>query len=176
MTDSAVKLVSLGAEVLCIPCNTAHYFHSDIQSAAKVPVVHMLRDTARYLKDRGVQTAGIMATDGTIQTGLYQSELEKLGIKCVTPSKEGQEKVMHLIYKNVKAGKAPEMELFHQVTAELKAAGADACVLACTELSVIKNDYDVGPGILDALEILAKSSVEMCEAPLRKEYEELITV
>ena len=175
MIDSGKKLAALGAERIVVPCNTAHYFHAQMEEEIGVPIVHMIRETASYLKERGVQRAGIMATDGTIQTGLYQQELSKVGIESVVPSKTGQEAVMHLIYENVKAGRPVEMEYFHAAKEELQGMGADVCLMACTELSVIKGDYDLGPGVLDALEVLARTAVLQCEAPLRAEYRELIT-
>ena len=175
MADSARRLAADGAQCIAIPCNTAHYFHAQVQEAAGVPVLHMIRETAAYLKEQGVEKAGIMATDGTIETGLYQRELERSGIGWVTPSGEGQRNVMHLIYENVKAGRPAEMERFHQVNDELQGAGAQAVLMACTELSVIKREADLGAGILDALEVLAKTAVEQCGAPLRPQYRQLIT-
>ena len=175
MIDSGKKLAALGAERIVVPCNTAHYFHAQMEQEIGVPIVHMIRETASYLKEHGVKTAGIMATDGTIQTGLYQQELEKCGIRSVVPTQTGQKAVMHLIYENVKAGRPVEMEYFHEAKAELQGMGAEVCLMACTELSVIKGDYDLGPGVLDALEVLARTAVLQCDAPLRAEYQELIT-
>ena len=175
MADSARRLAADGAQVLAIPCNTAHYFHTQVQEAAGVPVLHMIRESAAYLKACGIEKAGIMATDGTIQTGLYQKELGANGIAWTVPSEAGQQHVMHLIYENVKAGRPAEMDRFHAVNEELQRDGAQAVLMACTELSVIKKQFDLGSGILDALEVLAKTAVEMCDAPLREAYRELIT-
>ena len=175
MLESGRELARQGVGCIAIPCNTAHYFHADLERELGVPILHMIRDTASELRAHGIQTAGVMATDGTIQTGLYQKELERQGIRCVTPSPEGQAKVMHLIYENVKAGRPVEIGLFHEVKAELESLGAEAHLMACTELSVIKNQFDLGPGVLDALEVLARSAVIACEAPLRQDYTDLIT-
>ena len=175
MADSARHLAADGAQVLAIPCNTAHYFHTQVQEAAGVPVLHMIRESDAYLKACGIEKAGIMATDGTIQTGLYQKELEANGIAWTVPSETCQQHVMHLIYENVKAGRPAEMERFHAVNEELQRDGAQAVLMACTELSVIKKQFDLGSGILDALEVLAKTAVEACDAPLREEYRNLIT-
>ena len=82
---------------------------------------------------------------------------------------------MHLIYQNVKAGKTLEMDLFRQVEQELREAGAQVIVLGCTELSMIKKEFPLGPGFLDAMEVLAMRAVQECEAPLKPEYRCLIT-
>ncbi|MBE6013894.1 MAG: amino acid racemase [Lachnospiraceae bacterium] len=166
-------LIKSGADVIAIPCITAHYFHDDLMKLEK-PFVNSLVETATYLKDRGITKAGLMATDGTVRSGLFQKVLNEYGIECITPSIEGQKKVMSLIYDNVKAGRAIDTESFRDVKYELRHEGAQVVLLGCTELSIIKRDADVGPGVLDVLEVLAKTSVEMC-ATLKDKYKELIT-
>ena len=74
---------------------------------------------------------------------------------------------MHLIYQNVKAGKPLEMDLFRQVEQELREAGAQVIVLGCTELSMIKKEFPLGPGFLDAMEVLAELAVVRCGKQLR---------
>ena len=90
------------------------------------------------LKESGIKKAGILATSGTVQTGLFQTELQKVGIAWEIPDEQGQQSVMHLIYQNVKAGKPVEMERFDRVVGSLQAAGCEVCILGCTELSLIK--------------------------------------
>lgn len=175
MIETGRWLVSEGAEILAIPCITAHYFHDRLEQEIGRPIIHLTRETVRHMKERGVKSVGIMATDGTIQSGLFQRELEQNGMNRVIPSAESQARVMHLIYNNVKAGRPLEMELFHQVTGELREKGAEVIVLGCTELSIVKKTYPVGAGILDAMEVLAQEAILRCGAPLKKEFECLIT-
>src|SRR5690606_5467234 len=47
---SAVKLESMGAEYIAIPCNTAHYFYEDIVKFTKAKVLNMIEETAAHLK------------------------------------------------------------------------------------------------------------------------------
>ena len=82
-----------------------------------------------YLKKEGVRKVGLEATDGTVQTGVFQKELERQGIEVVLPSKEKQEMVMHIIYNNVKAGRRVDMEKFEQVESELHEKGAEIIIL-----------------------------------------------
>ncbi|WP_434310055.1 aspartate/glutamate racemase family protein [Hominifimenecus sp. rT4P-3] len=175
MVETGRALVRQGADRLVIPCITAHYFHSYLESQIGKPVLNLIEETAAHLKKFGWSTIGIMATDGTIRSGLFQKELERLGMKAVIPSEESQKKVMHLIYENVKAGKPVELSLFQEAEAELRAAGAQVIVLGCTELSMIKKDFPIGPGFLDAMEVLAMRAIEECDAPLKEEYHCLVT-
>ena len=168
-------VTAMGAEVLAIPCNTAHAFCDRLQEELAVPFVHMIRETAWVLKEAGVKTVGLMATEGTIATGLYQRELEAFGIRSAAPDEILQQQVHHLIYQNVKANLPAEMDRFRAVQAGLTAQGAEVIVLGCTELSVIKKNEKIGPGFLDAMEVLAAKAVTACGAELAAGYEELIT-
>ena len=168
-------LSSQGVSLIAIPCVTAHYFYREIAQGIDAPVVNGIAETIALLNAKGVKKVGIMATDGTISTGLLSRELEMAGIEAVIPSEERQRDVMHLIYKNVKAGKRAEMERFRRVQQELTAGGAQVILLGCTELSLIKRDEQIGPGFLDIMEVLAQQSVLRCGKILREEYENLIT-
>ncbi|HKM00111.1 MAG TPA: amino acid racemase [Mobilitalea sp.] len=168
-------LVTLGADYIAIPCITAHYFHDTLSEEIHTPIIHIIRETVGYLSDRGIRQAGIMATDGTIYSRLFQEELQAKGIEPLIPSKRCQGYVTNLIYKDIKANKPPEMDKFNEVADELKAMGAEVIILGCTELSLVKRDYDIGPGFIDAMEVLAMSSVSLCGGKLKTQYQSLIT-
>uniref|UniRef100_UPI0040577E09 aspartate/glutamate racemase family protein n=1 Tax=Acetatifactor sp. TaxID=1872090 RepID=UPI0040577E09 len=167
-------LAEQGAEVIAIPCITAHFFQRELEEKIGCPIVHAIEETARYLQTEHVTCVGLMATDGTIQSKLFQTVFAKYGITCVVPEESGQSKVMHIIYDNVKAGLPGEMDLFESVAEELFAEGAEVVLLGCTELSLLKRDDKLGKGFLDVMEVLARQVVLSC-ASLKKEYEHLIT-
>lgn len=175
MIEIGQKLVREGACAIAVPCITAHYFHKELTDAISVPVIHGIEETAFYLKQKNIRKAGIMATDGTVQTMLFSKEFEKKGIKCVYPSAACQSYVMEVIYNNIKAGLSVEMDKFYAVSKELTSFGAEVILLGCTELSMIKRDSAIGSGYLDVMEVLAKCCVERCGARLKEKYKELIT-
>lgn len=175
MLRTAHTLETLGASCLAAPCITSHCFYEDFQAAVRVPFLNMVAETVAHLKQNGIQKAGILATTGTIHTQLFQKELEKQGLEWVIPCEIGQQQVMHLIYNNVKAGQPVELDRFELVSSKLREAGAECLILGCTELSLIKRDYPVGPGCLDALEVLAQRSILTCGKPLKPNYQTLIT-
>jgi aspartate racemase len=127
------------------------------------------------LKNRGVLRAGVMATEGTIYSRLFQEELELCGIQAIIPSFERQNDVTELIYKNVKANLPVELGKFEAISEELRKEGAEVIILGCTELSLIKRDYPIGPGYIDAMEVLAMRSILLCEAEIKEEFHSLIT-
>ena len=167
-------LKNSGAEVIAIPCITAHFFHNEIEKALELPIIHGIEETASYLKQRNITKIGIMATDGTIQSELFQTTFENHGLQSIVPDEENQKKVMSIIYDNVKAGTTVDMNLFQDVSKHLFEQGAEVIILACTELSIVKRDYKLPAGYLDVLEVLALTAVKQC-GNIREEYLELIT-
>ena len=85
LVETGKNLERAGADFLIIPCNTAHYFHGNIQDAVTIPVLHMMSATAGEMKARGIKRAGLLASDGTVQSGLYHKALAQSGIEVVIP-------------------------------------------------------------------------------------------
>ncbi len=170
-------IISLGCRLreekctcIAIPCITAHYFHRQIQDGIGLPVIHAIRETAEILKDGGISRVGIMATDGTILSGIFQKEIEEAGMQAVVPEEEIQRLVTSLIYDDVKAGRTPDMDKFAKIRESLRKNGAEVIVLGCTELSVIKKDHELGAGFIDSMEVLAGASIRMCKKEVNPEY------
>lgn len=173
--EAAKQLEDMGCCCIAIPCITSHYFFEEFSASVKIPFVNIVEETAAYLKACGVKTAGILATVGTVSTNLFQRALEKQGIAYVLPDEEGQKLVMELIYDDVKAGKPVELSKFERVSQMLREKGSECNILGCTELSLIKRDYPLGAGFLDAMEVLAHASVLKCGKEIKPQYDELIS-
>ena len=160
MVKSAQRLESAGAEMLLMPCNTAHYFYGQVAGAVKVPVLHMARETAAVLQAAGVQSAGVLATDGTVRSGVYESALSQAGIRAVYPAPALQREVMRLIYQGVKARAVPLGDIpVRDILADLRAQGAETVLLACTELPIAFRELGLLAGTLDPTRVLAFAAV-----------------
>ncbi len=166
------ELESRGAEVLAMPCNTAFYFYKELIKEG-LPIIHPVEETAICLKDAGIKCAGILATDGTVQTELFQEGLKECDIEAVIPDEVHQKLVMSMIYDDVKAGKPIAPDKIKAVEKHLKERGAQVLILGCTELSVAKRNGLVGSGYLDTLEVMARKAVSECGV-LKAQYEKLI--
>lgn len=169
MIDIGKKLASLGVDHISIPCITAHYFYGELSRGIPVPIINGIREAVEILKNNGVRRTGIMATDGTIHSCLFQHELEEWGITPVVPTKLCQDYIMDLIYNCVKSSQPVDMEKFTKASAHLRENGAEAIILGCTELSIIKRDYPIGPGYLDVMEVLAGASILKSQGKLRRD-------
>ena len=170
LLEDARLLERAGCTCIAVPCNTAHFFLDRVQEGVGVPILHMIRETARLLASRGLKRPGILATDGTIRTGLYQKELAAAGIEAAVPSPQAQKLVMSLIYDDVKAGRDGDPQKFAAVHRDLTAQGCDCGVLACTELSVFAGRHRLPPFYTDAMAVLAERAVAACHKPLRHDF------
>ena len=175
MVRLAMQLQQQKVSAIAIPCITAHYFWQEVSDQVETPVLNALVGTAEHLRENGVRKVGIMATDGTIATGLLQRTLENAGMEVLLPNAENQQGVMDLIYRDIKANRPPDMDLFRKISSSLHNSGAEVNILGCTELSLIKKAYNIGPGFIDALEVLARLAVLACGKELNEAYRCVIT-
>ncbi|MBS5879782.1 MAG: amino acid racemase, partial [Clostridium sp.] len=161
LATSARTLERAGADVLMMPCNTAHYFYDGVCAATKLPVLHMLRLTAEEIDRRKIKTVGLLATDGTIQTGIYERLFGEHSVAVVKPDAAGQKQVMALIYDGVKAGNAAfDTTPVRVVLDAMLALGVAAFVLGCTELLIAFAAYALPYPVVDPTAVLARAAIE----------------
>lgn len=172
MIEDAQRLQAAGCDFVVVPCNTAHYFYDELQFRLTIPVVNIVSETIRYAKllQPGMTHIGILATTGTLVAGTYQKYAHEAGIEAVVLDDKDQEKLMHIIYDLVKAGKPVSREAFDEVANALRAKGAGMIVLGCTELSVIKRDLPItDDDVLDSIDVLASETVRRSGKPYTDE-------
>ena len=168
MSRSAKGLQVMGADVLIMPCNTAHYFHKRVAETVKTPLLNMLEETAAYARQKGIRKVGLLATDGTIRSGVYAAAFEKEGISICIPSSENQKAVMRVIYDGVKAGNySLDLSGFYSAMDELFAAGAQTLVLGCTELPVAFDMFSIERPHIDPTLVLAAAAVRFVGGKLK---------
>ncbi|MCI9420748.1 MAG: aspartate/glutamate racemase family protein [Eubacterium sp.] len=168
------ELTRLGAGFLAIPCVTAHYFYEPLCGALQIPVLSLCEDTAIEMSAKKIKRAGILATEGTIQSRVLEQVFEKYGIESVYPDSSAQQLVMEMIYGKIKKGTFPDREDIQIVKHSLLEKGAQKIVLGCTELSLLKKEYPLDTLYVDMLEILAQKTVLFSGAPLKEAYKNLI--
>ncbi len=162
MEQEAKHLVAYGAEVIAIPCNTAHFFYEKLCDVLPVPVLNMVGDTVAHILHIGGKKAGILATDGTVQSGTYQKECERQGLCWAVPSKEAQAGIMRLIYDCIKGGESLRPALFENAAKELYREGCSHLILGCTELSLLAKAGLTDARCIDSMAVLAEKSILAC--------------
>jgi aspartate racemase len=168
-------LEAAGADLLVMPCNSAHLFAEAVTSAVRIPLVDWPSVVAQHAAARGVSAVGLLATTGTVEGEIYQRALAARGCTAVKPDPGDQAAVMSVI-EQIKAGKhqkADAAAAIRRVGTSLVAEGADALLLACTELSTliagqaelvgdkVPVPVPVPVPVLDAVDILARHVVSL---------------
>ena len=166
--ESARRLVNQGADLLVIPCNTAHYFHAGVQAAVDVPVLNMPEISARYCEEKGFGCVGLLSTSGTVRACIYEPYFEQLGIRLLHPTQVGIDNLMYLIYDEIKAGRTPHPERLYPEIVALEQQGAQAFLLACTELPLVFHDGGRVP-FVDPTRLLARAAVAAAGGILKEE-------
>lgn len=160
LVKSAVSLCNMGAQLLVMPCNTAHFFHSEVQEFADVPILNMIELTRDALLKKGIKKAGLLATEGTINSGIYQKIFDNSGILLITPESDEQKAITDMIYKGVKAGKKDyDVKNAKKILDVIIAKGAEVLILGCTELPLAVEMYNLNYPVCDPTTELAKGAI-----------------
>lgn len=165
MAQDARRLAQFGVSFLVMPCNTAHHFTDEIAAAVTVPLVSIVAETVAEVRRRvpEVRAVGLLATSGTVQSGVYQRELAAAGAECLLPGRDDQAVLMRIIYEQVKAGRPVDLPAFRGLVGGLRERGAQAVVLGCTELSIVAADFgllEADRTLVDSLDVLARRTIE----------------
>ncbi|MEJ8856315.1 amino acid racemase [Variovorax robiniae] len=167
------KLEAGDADLIAIPCNTAHAFVERIQPYLSIPIVNMLHETVRHLREHhpGCRRVGLLATSGTLGSRVYHEAVEGAGLEAIAPDEANQARVMNAIYgeKGVKAGytEGECRDDLMLALAHLVERGAQAVILGCTELPLLLAQSAAFPVarthvvLLDPTDILARKCVAL---------------
>ncbi|MDI9370790.1 MAG: aspartate/glutamate racemase family protein [Synergistaceae bacterium] len=161
-----MALADWGADLLAVPCNTAHYFIDRFRDELPVPLVHIVEETVREAGEIGPRGSWLLSTLGTMQSGLFQSEAERSGYSLLAPPKEDQLAVQRCI-QLVKEGRTGDAGVILKEVVERLWNERDIPVcVACTELPLA---YEAS-GL--PAERAVSSLKALCDACLRSVYDQ----
>ena len=157
----ARKLEAMGADVLTIPCNTAHYYHPAIAEAVGIPVLDMVGLSVERLDTLAPKPKriGMLASPAVLRVGLFDKHLTAAGYELTPVDQDTEDRLLEII-KAVKAGgtSPAHRRTYEAIARKLKENGADAFLVACSELSLLPAP-DVGSPVIDTLDVLVDATV-----------------
>jgi aspartate racemase len=161
LAEMAGALAGAGAEVLAMPCNTAHAHASLIQRASGLPLIDMIEGAAKAARATGAHRIGVLGTPGALK--LYREYLAAQGLGLVRLHPERQEAFMAVLYK-IKAGDlgAGAKAAMAALAVELEAEGAEAIIAGCTEVPLVLGPADLKAELINPGELLARRCVAVC--------------
>lgn len=157
LAAGAQKLADAGAAFYVVACNGAHAFLPRVREAVDLDYLSIVDVTAEHVSSLPhAKRAGLLATDATLQSDLYQQALSRSGVEPVVPSAEDQRTVMETIYA-VKSGRlhGEQRAALAAVASRLVEAGADVIVAACTEIPLAISDEESSRPLVDPALLLA---------------------
>ncbi len=166
LVSMARGLERAGAEMLVMPCNTAHAFAGAIRAASDLPFIDLIEAASDEAAAHHVSRVGILAADGCLQAGLYQHALAHRHITPILLEPRAQTGLMGLL-SAIKAGdRGPEVRAGMKALAhDLAAAGAEALVAGCTEVPLVLGPEDVTVPLTDSLDALARATIAAATRP-----------
>jgi len=160
LIDAAQKLERAGADFLVMPCNTLHVFIENIRKSVNIPVLSIVEETTKLLKERNVLEVGILSTDITLKKNVYRNCFLENGVKQTLPDSRQQRIIGGIIYNlvmNKKTGKE-EKEL-GKIIDTFKEKKITNILLACTDLQLLDPKIS-GMEIHDTMKIFAQATVQ----------------
>ncbi len=156
------NLVKVGASSICMPCNTAHFFIEQLNKEINVPFINMIDCVKQEIQDNypNASRIGLLATSGTVKSGVYDKVLQHVDLSVITVCDEFQARMMNVIYE-VKSGRQCEViEDLQRCIDEIEDLGADVIIAGCTELPLLISSITSRVPIIDPTQCLAENVVK----------------
>ena len=162
LKNAAISLEKAGADIILICTNTMHKVFQDVQAGVKVPVLHIAKATASKLIESNVKKVALLGTIYTMTQDFYKSVLIESGLEVVIPDDIQMQEINRIIFEELCKGKIVDSsrEYFSKVIDSLKAKGAQAVILGCTEIGLLVTDDKCALKVFDTTVIHAKAAVE----------------
>jgi len=154
-----------GADIIVIPCITAHAFLSGIARKDKIHLLDILEETVVYTKNKipGLTCAGLIASKGTVKSEIFEQAFSGAGIEIIKPPEGDQKRIMEAIFgkKGIKAGvtSGRPRKWILEAAQRLIRRGAGAVIAGCTEVPLVLSDKDLSVPLVDPLRIAAEASI-----------------
>lgn len=162
--DAARGLVRSGAGAILLATNTMHKLAAEIEAAAGVPLLHIADATGAALQAAGMQRAGLLGTRFTMDdAGIVRERLAaRFGLDILLPPPAARETVHRVIYEELCRGRfdPASRQAYVDTIAALRAAGAEAVILGCTEIGLLISPADSPLPVFDTTTLHAAAAVD----------------
>ncbi|MCU5520009.1 amino acid racemase [Bacillus sp. TK-2] len=151
--EGAQKLESTGASFIAMPCNTAHLYFKELQRSLSIPILNIVDETLKAIPETAKRVA-LLATEATVQAGIYQDGIAKRNIEYIHYEK--WQTMINQIITYIKSGEVEEArKLWSALVVQLKDE-VDTAIIACTDLNVVASE-----DFVDSSQCLAKAVVRI---------------
>jgi aspartate racemase len=154
-------VVGAGAEVILIATNTMHMVFDQVAANVDVPMLSLLDAVGEAIRERDMETVGLLGTSITMETPFYQRALAEKGINVIVPDPDDRKLVNHVIYQELVAGdiRDESRQAFVRVIHRLARRGAEGVILGCTEIPLLVSEGEAGMPLFDTTMIHAEAAL-----------------
>jgi aspartate racemase len=160
--DVAEGLEKAGAGCVLICTNTMHLVADAVSSRVRIPLIHIIDETAAALKAGGFGRPLLLATRYTMEHGFYADHMARLGMEVMVPDEEDRILTHDIIFSELCAGIIREESRARmlEIVEKAKAEGADSVILGCTEICLLLDPEALPLPGFDSTAIHARAAVD----------------
>lgn len=159
---AAKSLEAADADCILLAANTMHLVANDVEEAVNIPLIHIAKETAREIKNAGIDTVALLGTRYTMQLDFFKDTLSQYGIETLIPKSDAVENINAAIYDELAKGLLldPTKKMFLDTIDLLAGLGADGIVLGCTEIPMLIKTQDCPLPMFDTTKIHARAAFD----------------
>ena len=159
LAEAGRRCEEAGATTVAICTNLMHKVAPQVEASLGVPLLHIADAVGAEAADHGWRTLGILGTSWVMEESFYADRLARHGIAAVVPEAADREVVDQIIFDELTQGVVREAsrEVYLDVIGRLADRGADAVVLACTEIGLLVGPGDSPLPMIDSAEAHARA-------------------
>lgn len=168
LASCGTRLARAGADFLLLCTNTMHKVADAVEREVGLPLLHIADAAGKLIVEEGHRRIGLLGTRFTMEEGFYAERLaERFGLSVLTPSPEDRALVHRTIYEELVKGifEPASREEYLRIIADLEQRGAEAVLLACTEIGLLVKQGSTSLPLFDTAEIHALAAADFALSP-----------
>jgi len=163
LRNACESLKKSGVDSIVLCANTAHLFADKLQETIKIPIIHIVVETAKAVTKQGLKKVGLLGTKFTMEMGFYRNKLEEFGLEVMIPEKqETRDYLQFTIKEELGIGyiNKETRENYITIANELIERGAECILLGCTEIPMLLSQDDFKIPVFDTTKIHSQAIVD----------------
>ena len=163
LIDAITRLEKAGADFVMMASNTAHKVAEVVQRSTNLPLLHIADVAAEEIVKTGISTVGLLGTRVVMEQDFYKERFRAQGIDVVIPDLAGRAYVHNVIFNELCVGRLipDSKEKVKRIILNLQHAGAQAVILACTELPLLIRVEDTPVRLFDTMALHVNKAVTL---------------
>lgn len=160
------KLEEGGCDFIVIACNTVHHFFEEMQNAVNIPIINMVEETMKKVQMHDYKTVAVLGTESSQKLKVHQKTLNRCNIQTVALT-EIEQRIVTTVISHAESGTLSyaDTKTLKLLIENLVSRGAEAIILACTELPLAIKQKDSPVMLFDTVDIICNTAMQRAFHP-----------